>query len=74
VIVIGDEIHAPYDRPPLSSNSWRARGTWLASTITLPMCSTPWGSSFRLGRRATGLDLDDTHVLTDDGAGLHSTG
>src|SRR5450755_853021 len=74
VIIIGDEIHAPYDRPPLSKQL--LAGTWDVARIHhhAPDVLDTLGLEFRLGRRATGLDLDDRTVLTDDGAGLRFDG
>ncbi len=67
VIIIGDEIHAPYDRPPLSKQL--LAGKWDVARIHhhAPDVLDTLGLEFRLGRRATGLDLDARTVLTDDG-------
>ena len=67
VIIIGDEIHAPYDRPPLSKQL--LAGKWDVARIHhhAPDVIDTLGLEFRLGRRATGLDLDSRTVLTDDG-------
>jgi NADPH-dependent 2,4-dienoyl-CoA reductase/sulfur reductase-like enzyme len=70
VIIIGDEIHAPYDRPPLSKQL--LAGKWEVARIHhhAPDVLDTLGLEFRLGRRATGLDLDARTVLTDDGEAL----
>ena len=67
VIIIGDEIHAPYDRPPLSKQV--LSGKWDVARIHhhAPDVLDTLGLEFRLGRRATGLDLDARTVTTDDG-------
>ncbi len=67
VIIVGDEIHAPYDRPPLSKQL--LAGTWDVARIHhhAPDALDTLGLEFRLGRRATGVDLDARTVLTDDG-------
>jgi NADPH-dependent 2,4-dienoyl-CoA reductase/sulfur reductase-like enzyme len=67
VIIIGDEIHAPYDRPPLSKQL--LSGKWDVARIHhhAPDVLDTLGLEFRLGRRATGLDLDARTVTTDDG-------
>ncbi len=67
VIIVGDEIHAPYDRPPLSKQL--LAGTWDVARIHhhAPDALDTLGLEFRLGRRATGVDLHARTVLTDDG-------
>jgi len=74
IIVLGDEIHAPYDRPPLSKQL--LAGTWDVARIHhhAPDVLDTLGLEFRLGRRATGLDLDARTVRTDDGDVLHFDG
>jgi NADPH-dependent 2,4-dienoyl-CoA reductase/sulfur reductase-like enzyme len=74
VIVIGDEIHAPYDRPPLSKQV--LAGTWGVERIHhhAPDVLDTLGIEFRLGRRATGLDLESATVRTDDDQELHYDG
>jgi NADPH-dependent 2,4-dienoyl-CoA reductase/sulfur reductase-like enzyme len=70
VIIVGDEIHAPYDRPPLSKQL--LAGTWDVARIHhhAPDVLDTLGLEFRLGRRATGLDLDARTLLIDDGSEL----
>lgn len=53
LIVIGDEPHAPYDRPPLSKEI--LSGTWARERIALLKQAADF--SLRLGERAEGLDL-----------------
>ena len=67
VIIVGDEIHAPYDRPPLSKQL--LAGTWDVPRIHhhAPDVLDTLGLEFRLGRRATGLDVDGGTLRTDDG-------
>jgi 3-phenylpropionate/trans-cinnamate dioxygenase ferredoxin reductase component len=74
VIIIGDEIHAPYDRPPLSKQV--LAGTWGVERIHhhAPDVLDTLGIEFRLGRRASGLDLDSATVRTEDGRELHYDG
>jgi NADPH-dependent 2,4-dienoyl-CoA reductase/sulfur reductase-like enzyme len=73
IIVLGDEIHAPYDRPPLSKQL--LAGTWDVARIHhhAPDVLDTLGIEFRLGRRATGLDLGARTVRTD-GDVLHYDG
>ena len=52
VIIVGDELHAPYDRPPLSKQL--LAGTWDVERIHhhAPDKLDTLGLEFRLGRRA----------------------
>ena len=70
VIIVGDEVHAPYDRPPLSKQL--LSGKWDVARIHhhAPDVLDTLGLEFRLGRRATGLDLDARTLHTDDGSEL----
>jgi 3-phenylpropionate/trans-cinnamate dioxygenase ferredoxin reductase component len=57
ITLIGDEPHAPYDRPPLSkqvlAGDWEPERTALVASDRLEGL----GLELRLGERATGLDL-----------------
>jgi NADPH-dependent 2,4-dienoyl-CoA reductase/sulfur reductase-like enzyme len=70
VIVVGEEIHAPYDRPPLSKQL--LSGKWDVERIHhhTPDALDAIGLEFRLGRRATGLDVDGRSVSLSDGTEL----
>ncbi|GAA3562916.1 FAD-dependent oxidoreductase [Amycolatopsis ultiminotia] len=65
IVVVGDEPHAPYDRPPLSKE-------FLAGTVAEAdlLLSTPedeaLAAEFRLGRCATALDATARSVVLDD--------
>lgn len=65
--IIGEEPHEPYDRPPLSKQI--LAGTWdpdrapLAERATLDELDADW----RLGVRATALDLAAGEVTLSDG-------
>lgn len=74
VIIVGDEDHAPYDRPPLSKQL--LAGTWGVERIHhhAPDVLDTLGLEFRLGRRATSLDTDARTVGLDDGTALHYDG
>ena len=75
VIIVGDELHAPYDRPPLSKQL--LAGTWEVDRIHhhAPDALDTLGLEFRLGRRAAGLDLEArTRVTADDGDELRFDG
>jgi NADPH-dependent 2,4-dienoyl-CoA reductase/sulfur reductase-like enzyme len=65
VVIIGEEVHAPYDRPPLSKQV--LAGAWEVARIHhhAPDVLDTLGLEFRLGRRATALDLEAGIVHTD---------
>ncbi len=70
VVVVGEERHAPYDRPPLSKQV--LSGKWDADRIRhhTPDAHDALDLEFRLGRRATGLDIGARLVALDDGTEL----
>ena len=74
VIVVGEEVHAPYDRPPLSKQV--LSGKWDAERIRhhTPDAHDALDLEFRLGRRATGLDVASRTVALDDGSELNFDG
>ncbi len=67
VVVIGEEVHPPYDRPPLSKQL--LAGTWNVERIHhhTPDKLDAIGLDLRLGRRATALDTGRRTVGLDDG-------
>jgi NADPH-dependent 2,4-dienoyl-CoA reductase/sulfur reductase-like enzyme len=73
IVVIGDEVHAPYDRPPLSKE-------FLAGTASLDdiALGTPddedLGLEWRLRTTAVGLDHVTRSVLLDDGSEIRADG
>ncbi|MCV2489808.1 NAD(P)/FAD-dependent oxidoreductase [Geodermatophilus sp. YIM 151500] len=73
IVVIGDEVHLPYDRPPLSKD-------FLAGTASLEdiALGTPddedLGLEWRLGTTAIGLDHLGRSVLLSDGSGIRADG
>ncbi|HWF20654.1 MAG TPA: FAD-dependent oxidoreductase [Acidimicrobiales bacterium] len=70
IIVIGDEPHVPYDRPPLSKQV--LAGKWDVDRIHhhAPDKLDTLDMEFRLGRRADSLDVDARTVSLDDGTEL----
>ncbi len=70
VIVVGEEVHAPYDRPPLSKQV--LSGKWDVERIHhhTPDKLDAIGLEFRLGRRAVGLDPSARTLGLDDGSEL----
>jgi NADPH-dependent 2,4-dienoyl-CoA reductase/sulfur reductase-like enzyme len=73
ILVIGDEVHAPYDRPPLSKE-------FLAGTASLDDIAlgapddADLGLEWRLGTTAVGLDPATRSVLLSDGDEVRADG
>jgi NADPH-dependent 2,4-dienoyl-CoA reductase/sulfur reductase-like enzyme len=67
VVVIGDEDHVPYDRPPLSKQL--LAGTWDVDRIHhhAPDKLDTLGIEFRLGTRVVALDVAGRTAAFDDG-------
>jgi NADPH-dependent 2,4-dienoyl-CoA reductase/sulfur reductase-like enzyme len=62
IVLIGDEVHQPYDRPPLSKQL-------LAGTFTREQCMLPGEAvdiTWRLGVAAVGLDRARSEVVLAD--------
>lgn len=67
--VVGDEAHAPYDRPPLSKQL--LSGEWDADRIALPAgARAELDLTWERGVAAIGLDLDRREVALADGRTL----
>ena len=58
ITMVGDEPHLPYDRPPLSKHY--LAGSWEEDKLRLRAAADPdaLGLEWRLGTRATALDLE----------------
>jgi len=65
LVIIGDEPHLPYDRPPLSKEI--ARGEWPLEKITLAVDRTLDNAQWWLGCRAVGLDAQTRTLHLADG-------
>lgn len=65
--VLGEEPHAPYNRPPLSKDVLAEVVTHEA--VAFPARPATADVDWRLGARATHLDLDSRTVTTADGDG-----
>lgn len=65
ITMVGDEPHYPYDRPPLSKQY--LAGDWDEEKLRLRGAADPeaLGVDWRLGARATGLDVDQATVTVD---------
>jgi NADPH-dependent 2,4-dienoyl-CoA reductase/sulfur reductase-like enzyme len=67
VVVVGDELHLPYDRPPLSKQV--LAGTQPPEAAALPLADD-LDLTWELGVRATGLSVGDRRVELGDGRSL----
>src|SRR5580700_1114355 len=74
VVLIGAELHLPYDRPPLSKQF--LAGTWGLDRVLLRPSEkiTALGLDIRLGHRAGALDLDGHTFELDDGSTVRFDG
>jgi len=54
LVVVGDEVHRPYDRPPLSKQI--LTGQWEVEKTALPGSAEDHGAEWKLGTRAVRLD------------------
>jgi NAD(P)H-nitrite reductase large subunit len=70
VVLVGDEPHLPYDRPPLSkqilSGAWGEERVWMCDEADL----ATQGIDFRKGVRAQALDADRRSVALSTGEEL----
>lgn len=72
LVVIGDETHRPYDRPPLSKEF--LAGTLGEADLGLETDGEDLGAEWLLGTRATGLDRTDRSVRLADGREVRADG
>lgn len=74
ITMVGDEPHLPYDRPPLSKHY--LAGSWEEDKLRLRAAADPdaLGLEWKLGMRATGLDVDAKTVSLDNGETLSFDG
>ncbi|WP_202033237.1 FAD-dependent oxidoreductase [Nocardioides sp. WS12] len=74
LVMIGDESHLPYDRPPLSKQilkrEWTSDRLALRARPDVDALAADW----RLGVPALGLDLVDRSVVLGDGSKAHFDG
>ncbi|WP_089306261.1 NAD(P)/FAD-dependent oxidoreductase [Geodermatophilus pulveris] len=73
IVVVGDEVHAPYDRPPLSKEFLAGAASRDDITLTTPD-DADLGIEWRLGTRAVGLDRSGRAVLLADGGEVRADG
>jgi len=70
--LIGDEVHRPYDRPPLSKEF--LAGTCAEADLALESDGDDLAADWLLGVRATGLDRERRTVRLDDGGTVAADG
>ncbi|MET8248935.1 FAD-dependent oxidoreductase [Streptomyces sp. NPDC005202] len=72
LVVIGDELHRPYDRPPLSKEF--LAGTIGEADLALETEDEDLQAEWLLGTRATGLDPTDRAIRLADGREVRADG
>lgn len=72
LVVIGEEFHRPYDRPPLSKEF--LAGTLGEADLALETDDEDLGAEWLLGARAVGLDARDRAVRLADGREVRADG
>jgi NADPH-dependent 2,4-dienoyl-CoA reductase/sulfur reductase-like enzyme len=72
LVVIGDELHRPYDRPPLSKEF--LTGTLGEAELALETDDEDLRAQWLLGTRAVGLDRTDRAVRLADGREVQADG
>lgn len=72
LVVIGDELHRPYDRPPLSKEF--LAGTLGEADLVLETDGEDLQAEWLLGIRATGLDRSERAVRLADGREVRADG
>ncbi len=71
--LVGDELHAPYDRPPLSKQVLAGRWDVTKATLASPERLAESRATVLLGERAILLDVEDTAVELASGARVAGT-
>ncbi|MEU6686639.1 FAD-dependent oxidoreductase [Streptomyces sp. NPDC046832] len=74
LVIVGDEPHAPYDRPPLSKDFLTGRADETHLALTDAEETAELGAEWILGVRARALDARGRTVLLDDGRTLSTDG
>jgi 3-phenylpropionate/trans-cinnamate dioxygenase ferredoxin reductase subunit len=74
LVMVGDEVHFPYDRPPLSkqvmSRTWPSERVFLRKEAAIRQLDAQW----RLGVRAVGLSVTAQTVFLSNGIDQHFDG
>jgi NADPH-dependent 2,4-dienoyl-CoA reductase/sulfur reductase-like enzyme len=74
LVIVGDEPHAPYDRPPLSKDFLTGRADETHLALTDPEETAELGAEWILGVRARALDARGRTVPLDDGRTVSTDG
>lgn len=67
ILLVGDEAHLPYDRPPLSKKLWFGKKTVPEIALHDRAFYDTNGIDLTLGERVVGLDRSAKSVTTDKG-------
>jgi 3-phenylpropionate/trans-cinnamate dioxygenase ferredoxin reductase subunit len=70
IVIVGDEVHAPYQRPPLSKGLLNGKTSVDQLQLRGPGFFEQNRIELRLGRRAESLDAGARSLRLDDGAAL----
>jgi NADPH-dependent 2,4-dienoyl-CoA reductase/sulfur reductase-like enzyme len=71
--LLGEESHAPYDRPPLSKQVLALKWDVEKATLATPERIAAANVDLRLGVRAVGLDVVSNTVHLEDGSSVSGT-
>ncbi|MEV2217772.1 FAD-dependent oxidoreductase [Streptomyces sp. NPDC050997] len=74
LVIVGDEPHRPYDRPPLSKDFLTGRADEDRLVLADDEETTELDAEWLLGTRARGLDVRGRTVLLDDGRTVSTDG
>ncbi|MET8247896.1 FAD-dependent oxidoreductase [Streptomyces sp. NPDC005202] len=74
LVIVGDEPHRPYDRPPLSKDFLTGRADEAQLALTDAEETASLDAEWLLGVRARGLDARGRTVLLDDGRTVSTDG
>ncbi|CAL9367365.1 Toluene 1,2-dioxygenase system ferredoxin--NAD(+) reductase component [Streptomyces sp. enrichment culture] len=74
LVIVGDEPHPPYDRPPLSKDFLTGRADETQLALTDAEETAALDAEWLLGVRARGLDARGRTVLLDDGRTVSTDG
>ena len=72
IVILGDEAHSPYSRPPLSKDL--LAGKREPDAIMLPPSSDLGDVTWRLGHPVASADLDAHHLVTTEGTTVEFEG
>lgn len=73
ITLVGDEVHPPYDRPPLSKGVLAGTADPGSVRLTDPALLANLGVTWHSGTTAIGLDVGERRIHLDDGATVRFT-